>query len=295
MTKIIIDSTSDLPEDIIERYDIDILPLRIFINDKEYLDKVTISVEEIYEEMRNGILTQTSLPNPKDTYELFEKYASKGKNFIFYSFSSKLSSTYETSYLIIRELEKKFPNVKMEVIDTQGGSLGSGLIALQGAILSKEGKSFEEIVEMSKESIGYVEHVFSINDLSWLLKGGRISKSSEIIGKTLNIKPILDVQDGEMIVIKKVRGEKRMLNTVLDIVQERIKEFPNQIIGIAHADDLKTALKVKDMIAKEIGDVNNIFLEKIGSVLGTHLGIGGVGVCFLNKEPNFYINNLKTI
>lgn len=295
MTKIIIDSTTDLPKDIIDRYDIDILPLRIYINGREYLDKFTICVSDVYKEMKNGILPQTSLPNPKNIYELFEKYASKGKDFIFYSFSSKLSSTYETSYLIIKELKKKFPDVNMGIIDTKGGSLGSGLIALQGALAAKKGESFDNIIKNSKQASENIEHIFSINDLSWLLKGGRISKSSEIIGRTLNIKPILEVRDGKMEVVKKARGRKKMLNTVLDMVENRIEEFPEQIIGIAHADDLKTALKMKDMIEKRIECKNGILIEKIGSVLGSHLGIGGVGVLFFNREPDLYISNLELI
>ncbi|HSH35468.1 DegV family protein [Schnuerera sp.] len=295
MTKIIMDSTSDLPESIIEEYGIDILPLRVFIRDKEYLDKVTISVEDVYDAMRKGICPKTSLPNPKKTYELFKDYATKGIDFIFYSFSSKLSSTYETCYLIIEELKKDFPDVKMDIIDTKGGSFASGLIALQGAILAKLGNKFEDIVKASKENIKYIEHIFTIDDLSWLLKGGRISKSGAIIGKALNIKPVLDVQDGKMVVIKKIRGRKRALSTVVDLVQERIKEFPNQIIGITHADDLKTALEVKDMIIDRIGNNNNILIEKIGSVLGSHLGIGGVGIFFFNKKPETYVSEVKSI
>ncbi|MCF6465528.1 DegV family protein [Clostridium sp. Cult2] len=288
MTKIIMDSTSDLPDSIIEEYDIDILPLRVYIDDKEYLDKVTITVEEVYDAMRRGICPITSLPNPKKTYDLFKKYASKGIDFIYYSFSSKLSSTYEKSYLIIQRLREEFPNVKMEIIDTKSGSFASGLIALQGAILAELGNKFEDIVKASKEQIQHIEHVFTIDDLSWLLKGGRISKSGAIIGKALNIKPILDVQEGKMIVIKKIRGRKRALNTLVDIVYQRAKEFPNQIIGITHADDLKTALEIKDMIIEKIGENSNILIEKIGSVLGSHLGIGGVGVFFFNKKPESY-------
>lgn len=293
MTKIIMDSTSDLPDGIIEKYSIDILPLRVFIKDKEYLDKVTISVEDVYDAMRKGICPMTSLPNPKKTYEAFKKYASNGIDFIFYSFSSKLSSTYETCYLIIEKLKKEFPNVKMDIVDTKAGSFASGLIALQGAILAKLGNKFEDIVKASKENIQYIEHIFTIDDLSWLLKGGRISKSGAIIGNALNIKPILDVQDGKMVVIKKIRGRKRALNTVVDLVQQRIKEFPNQIIGITHADDLKTALEIKDMIIERIGNNNNILIEKIGSVLGSHLGIGGVGVFFFNKKPDSYVNSIQ--
>lgn len=292
MTKIIIDSTSDLSDGIIKKYSIDILPLRVFIKDKEYLDKVTISVEDVYDAMRKGICPMTSLPNPKKTYEVFKKYASNGIDFIFYSFSSKLSSTYETCYLIIEKLKKEFPNVKMDIVDTKAGSFASGLVALQGAMLAKLGNKFEDIVKASKENIQYIEHIFTIDDLSWLLKGGRISKSEAIIGNALNIKPILDVQDGKMVVIKKIRGRKRALNTVVDLVQQRIKEFPNQIIGITHADDLKTALEIKDMIIERIGN-NNILIEKIGSVLGSHLGIGGVGVFFFNKKPDSYVNSIQ--
>ncbi len=294
MTKIIMDSTSDLPTDIIDRYDIDILPLRVYINDKEYLDKVTITVDQGYDLMKNGICPKTSLPNPKAIYDLFKKYASKGQDFIYYSFSSKLSSTYQTSCLIIQELRKEYPNVKMEVIDTKGGSFASGLIVLQGAKLVEAGASFEDVVKISRENVENIEHVFTIDDLSWLLKGGRISKSEELIGNALKIKPILDVQEGKMVVIKKIRGRKRALKTVVDIVQQRIKEFPDQIIGITHADDIKAALEVKDMIAEKIGN-SNVLMEKIGSVLGSHLGIGGVGVFFFNKPSNLYINEFQSI
>lgn len=288
MTKIIIDSTADLPVNIIKKYDIDILPLRVYLDDRDYLDKVTITVEEVYDAMKNGINPRTSLPSPKRTYEMFESYASNGIDFVFYSFSSKLSSTYQTCYIIIEELRQKYPNTKMEIIDTKSGSFASGLIALQGAKLAKAGANFEDIVEASKEHSECIEHIFTIDDLSWLLKGGRISKGAEIVGNVLNIKPILDVEKGKMEVIKKVRGRKKALKTVVDIFEERIKEFPNQIIGITHADDLNAALKVKDMITEKIGHTN-IIIEKIGSVLGSHLGIGGVGIFFFNKKPKVYI------
>ena len=181
----------------------------------------------------------------------------------------------------------------MDIVDTKAGSFASGLIALQGAKLAEVGTSFEDIVRASNEYSECVEHIFTIDDLSWLLKSGRINKSGAIIGSVLNIKPILDVQEGKMVVIKKVRGRKNALNTVVDIVEQRIKEFPNQTIGITHADDIKAALEVKDMIIKKTGN-NNILIEKIGSVLGSLLGIGGVGVFFFNKQPKLYINELQS-
>ncbi|NLY66378.1 MAG: DegV family protein [Tissierellia bacterium] len=290
--KIIIDSTTDLPKELIEKYDIEVLPLRVLIDDKEYTDKETISVDQVYDAMKRGICPKTSLPNPKKTYELFREYASKGIDFIFYSISSKISGTFQNASLIIEELKKEFPKVKMEAVDTLAGSIGAGLIALQGAKLAERGISFENILKISKDCIKHIEHIFTIDDLNWLLKGGRIKKTSAIIGSALNIKPILDVKNGEMRVIKKIRGRKKAIQAIVDILEERIKNFPNQIIGIAHADDFQSALEVKDMIIEKLGKNTNIIIEKIGSVLGSHLGIGGVGIFFFNQEPIEYINEL---
>lgn len=290
LTKIIIDSTSDLPEEIIKEYNMDILLLRVFIEDEEFLDKVTISVDEVYNAMRKGIYPKTSLPNPKKIYDLFKKYALKGISFIYYSFSSKLSGTYQAAHMIMEDLKKEFPHVKMAILDTKAGSIASGLIALQGAKLAKLETKFEDIIEVSKENIRNIEHIFTIDDLTCLIKGGRIKKSHAIIGNALNIKPILDVKDGEIKLIKKIRGRKKALEELVDIVCQRIKYFPNQIIGIAHADDLKTALEIKNMLVEKIGHNNSIFVEKIGSVLGSHLGIGGVGVFFFNNKSKFYVD-----
>jgi len=290
--KIVIDSTTDLSKELIEKYHIDVIPLRVLIDEREYMDKETITVEEVYESMKKGICPKTSLPSPQRLYDQFNRYASQGIDFIYDSFSSKLSGTYQAACQIIEELKKEFPRVKMAAIDTLSGSIAAGLIALQGAKLAEIGTSFERIMKISLDCIKYIEHVFTIDDLNWLLKGGRISKKSAIIGSALNIKPILDVKNGEMKVIKKIRGRKKALEAVVNIVEERIKSFPNQIIGIAHADDFETALEIKDMLIEKLGHNKNIIIEKIGSVLGSHLGIGGVGVFFFNREPECYINEL---
>lgn len=288
VTKIIMDSTSDLPKDIIDQHGIDVLPLKVLVDNEEYLDKLTISVDQVYKLMKVGICPKTSLPNPKDIYDLFKGYAAKNQDFIYFAFSSKLSSTYETCYLVIEELKKDYPHVNMGIIDSRGGSFATGLIVWQAAQLAEAGLAFQEIMDISQDNVDNVEHIFTIDDLSWLVKGGRIKKTEGVIGDALKIKPILDVQDGEMVVIKKVRGRKRALKTVVDLVAERAKEFPDQVIGITHADDYETALDVKEMIANILGH-DKILIEKIGGVLGSHLGIGGVGIFFLRKPAKEYI------
>lgn len=288
MIKIIVDSTCDLPQDIMDLYDIKMLPLRISVNGKEYIDKVTMQVDKVYDAMRSGVIPKTSQPSPADMYNLFREYCIKGYNFFYLAFSSKLSGTFQTASLIIEELKEKYSQIKMEVIDSKGGSTGTGLIALQAAKLIKDGQKFEQILKSIFDLRDHVEHIFTITDLSWLIKGGRISKAAGMIGNILDVKPILDVNDGIMEVIKKVRGKKKALSAIVDIVEERIKNFPDQIIGISHADDLKTAQTLIDAIKDKLGD-KKVIINKIGSVLGSHLGIGGVGVFFFNKKPDFYV------
>lgn len=293
MIKILVDSTCDLPDSIIKKYDIRVLPLRVLLEGKEYLDKKTIQVDDVYSAMRKGIVPKTSLPNPKDIYDIFDEYCTKGYDFIYLAFSSVLSGTYGLAKSIIEEFRSKYPGINMEVIDSKGGSTATGLIALQAAKLCQKcGQSFDSIVSSIQELINHIEHVFSISDLSWLIKGGRISKASGIIGNILDIKPILDVENGSMIVIKKVRGMKKALNTLVDILEERTRNCSNQIIGISHADDLKTAEKLMEIIKKRLG-CTKFMVNKIGSVLGSHLGIGGVGIFFFNeKDPDFSLSEL---
>ncbi|MFL0247479.1 DegV family protein [Candidatus Clostridium stratigraminis] len=289
MIKIIVDSTCDLPEEILEKYSIRTLPLRILIKDKEYLDKRTIKIEEVYSAMREGILPRTSQPRPKDIYNLFLEYCNKGIDFIYLAFSSALSGTFQVAESISDEFKSKFPKVKIAVIDSKGGSTATGLIALQAAKLAKAYNDFDIVVKEVSELVMHVEHIFTISDLNWLIKGGRISKTKGLLGSMLDIKPILDVKDGEMEVIQKVRGRKRALNAVVDVLEKRIQKFPDQMIGISHADDIDTANVLMEIIKKRIGN-NNFMVNKIGSVLGSHLGIGGVGVFFFNNKSKLYID-----
>ena len=284
MIKILVDSTCDLPDDIIKKYDIRVLSLRVFFEGREYLDKKNIQVDDVYSAMRRGIIPKTSLPNPKDIYDIFSEYCEKGYDFIYLAFSSVLSGTYGLAKSIIEEFISKYPRINMEIIDSKGGSTATGLIALQAAKLCEEGKEdFNSIVNRIHELANHIEHVFAIPDLKWLIKGGRISRASGIIGNVLNIIPILDVENGSMIVIKKVRGIRKALNMVVDIMGERAKNCKNQIIGVSHADDLKTAEIIIEIMKKKLG-CTRFMVNKIGSVLGSHIGIGGVGIFFFSEE-----------
>jgi DegV family protein with EDD domain len=288
MIKIIVDSSSDLPEELMNEYDIKMLSHRIYINDTEFYDKVTINAEEVYEVMKKGIIPKTSLPSPMEISKLFRQCCFEKNDFIYISISSKLSGAYQLSVFLMKDLQEQFEGIRMKAIDSKSGSTATGLIALQAAKLSSISIDFDTIVEQISELSNHIEHIFMVTDLSWLVRGGRLSRAEGMVGNILNVKPILNVKDGAVELLEKVRGRKRAIRTIVDIMEERIKDFPEQIIGISYAGDLDIALELKGMINERLGE-QDIMINKIGAALVSHLGIGGVGVFFFNKEPDLYM------
>lgn len=283
MIKILVDSTCDLPKEEMERYDIANLPLRVKIEEQDYKDKVDIQVEQVFDVMRQGIVPQTSQPSLQDIIDIFTQYGERGEDVIYLAFSSKLSGTYQTVYTFLNEIREKYPNNKFTVIDTKAGSIAIGLMAIKGAQMIEQGYPYEEIVRTIKFMAEHVEHIFTLAELSWLVKGGRISKTMGLVGNVLNIKPIIEMKNGEMQVIQKVRGQKKTLEQILNIVEERIKDYPDQMIGIAYAEDKQVVDTIETMIKERLG-AKEIITTTIGSVLSSHLGLSGVGICFFNAK-----------
>lgn len=288
MIKLIVDSICDLPEEILIKYDIEVLPLRVLINDKEYLDRVDITIDEVYDEMRKGVLPKTSQVSPGNIYELFDRNCEEGNDFIYLAFSSVLSGTCNLAKKIAEEFKEKYPERNIEVVDTKAGAIGIGVIAMQVLKLIENGVNFESIIKNTYEMVENIEHIFILEDLNWLMKGGRINKIQATLGTMLDLKPMLQVNNGYLEVIKKVRGKKKSVNTLLDLVEERIDGFTDQIIGIGHADDEEIAKEVDKAIKERFGEETKCVITKIGCVLGAHLGIGGVGVIFFKKKFDFY-------
>ncbi|MBC5629172.1 DegV family protein [Clostridium sp. NSJ-6] len=286
--KLIVDSICDLPEEIFEKYDVEVLPLRVLINDKEYLDRENITIDEVYAEMRKGVLPRTSQVSPGNIYEIFDKNCEEGNDFIYLAFSSVLSGTCNLAKKIAEEFKEKYPERNIEVVDTKAGAIGIGVIAMQVLKLIESGVGFEKIIEDTYEMVGSIEHLFILEDLNWLMKGGRINKVQATLGTMLDLKPMLQVNNGYLEVIKKVRGKKKSINMLLDLVEERMNGFTDQIIGIGHADDEDIAKEVVKAIKERFGEDAKCVITKIGCVLGAHLGIGGVGVIFFNKKFDFY-------
>lgn len=285
MIKIIADSTCDLNPELLKEFDLQILPLSITIQEKTYLDGIDIKVEEIYDIMRQGILPKTSQIPYEYIRNAFDSCAKSGTDFIYIAFSRAMSGCYNLASIIAKELQEEYPSVNMTVVDSKGGSSATGLIVLQALRLAKTGLDYSSLLKEIYFMVDHVEHIFSVADLEWLAKGGRISKPLGYVGNILNLRPWLDVEEGKMVVKGMVRGRKKAIETVAIELAKRAGKFPDQLIAINHADDLPSALELEARI-KDLLPRCTTTLCHIGGILGVHIGLKGIGVyCFNEKGP----------
>lgn len=283
--KILSDSACDLPENILEEYNIDILPIVLIKDDKEYLDKVTIDPKKVYDDMRSGDMYQTSQIPPNVFQEKFEEYAKNKEDVIYIAFSSGLSGTYQTSVFVKSSILEEYPDFKLDIVDSKAATSGFGLMVIEAVKMAKEGKTKKEILDMLEFYSNHMEHIFTVDDIEYLFRGGRVTRTQAFMGGLLNIKPVLNVEDGKLVPLEKIRGKNKVLKTMLNIIEERSKDadLKNQIIGISHGDDLESALKLKEMISERYGTTNFI-INIIGASIGAHSGPGTLAVTFLNEK-----------
>jgi DegV family protein with EDD domain len=281
--KIITDSAADLPQDIIDMYSIEVIPLRVIEGEREYLDKQSIMPKDLFAAMRKGTVYKTSQPAYPDILECFRKYAESGQSCVYLAFSSQLSGTYQTALMVQNELLEQYPAFDLAVVDTKNASFGQGLTVLRAAERACAGATKAQILEAAVFDAAHMEHIFTVDDLVYLLRGGRVSPLAAFIGGILNIKPVLDVEEGKLIPIERVRGRKKAFQRMIDIMRERGVNLDKQIIGISHGDDLEAAEQVVRLIQENFG-TSNIIVTMIGGAVGAHAGPGTLAIFFLNKE-----------
>ncbi|ANV71691.1 fatty acid-binding protein DegV [Bacillus thuringiensis] len=281
--KIITDSAADLPVELLQAYDIDLIPLRVYDEaETEYLDGVTLESVTLLQKMREGAVYRTSLPSLETFQEKFVSYAKEGNPCIYLAFSSELSGTYQSSVVIKEEVKETYADLDLEIIDTKCASLGQGLVVLEAAKIAKDGASKEDILNRVAFLMNHMEHIFTVADLQYLVRGGRLSKVAGFIGGLLNIKPILNVEEGKLVPLEKVRGKKKVLSRIVDIMEERGKDLKGQTIGITHGDDLETAEALKSLITERFG-CEVFIVNTIGAAIGAHTGPGVITLFFLNE------------
>lgn len=280
--KIYADSASDLPKSFFGENDVILFPLRVHIDEEEYEDLITIDPKQVYDEIRSGKHPKTSQASPELFMQKFTELAQSGEEGIYIALSSELSGTHNTAVMVKEQVKEEYPDLKLTIIDSKCASLGVGLLVKEAVRLRNAGDPIGQIEEKVKFMAQHMEHLFTVEDLDYLAKGGRVSKASAFIGGLLNIKPLLHVEDGKLVPIEKHRGRKKVLKRIVDMMAERGEKLHEQTIAISHADDETVALELKSAI-EEVFNPKAVEIYMIGAVIGAHTGPGTVSVFFLNK------------
>jgi len=278
--KIITDSPSDIPVDLLKKFEILDLPLSVHFDGKDFKDGVDISGHEFFEMMKNS--TKFPRTSPIPTHELigvFDKLLLEYEHVIMISLSAKGSETFHNAEVAASTVSKD----RISVIDSKGYSFGYGLIVLQAAAMVKQNIDLTEILKGVNILIGRMNSFFTLDTLEYLKRGGRISSARAAIGTLLSVKPILTVKDGEILVHTTVRGRPAVVPKMIELMKERIgsgNDLSRVTVGIGHGLNEETARVLEKEIRKEFKPKNIIFAET-GTVIGAHTGPGVIGVFFL--------------
>ena len=273
MIKIICDSISDLPIEIIEKYNIDIVPLTVIFDNKEYLAGETLTTKEFYKILRDtDIMPKTSQATYVQFKSAFEKY-DENTDIIYIAGSSTASGTYQSSMLA-----KNDGHDNVSIFDTQNLSIGSALFVIKACEMVENGCSIEEIILSLEKLKNDVEVVFSVDTLEYLKMGGRISSTKAALGNLLSIKPILEVKDGLVVQKSQVRGKKQIYSTLAKTIVEKFgKDLKSRTIIIGCGDNIEDLEIMKESLKKE-AEISNVYFVNIGCVVCSHSGPGVMGI-----------------
>lgn len=285
---IVTDSSSNLPEDIIDQHDLTVLPLTFMVDGEEYrsyLKGEKTDLSQFYTMMREGKVITTSLPNLKESRESIEALLREGRDVLYLGFSSGLSGTYQAIELLLTELAGLHPDRTVASVDTLAASLGEGLLVYYAAKMREEGASIEKVRDWVEEHKLHLAHWFTVDDLMFLFRGGRVSRTSAWAGTLLNIKPVMHVDDeGHLIPLEKVRGRKKSLKALVDhMEQTAMSPVADQTVFITHGDCLEDAEYVADLVRERFG-VSDVLINWVDPVIGAHSGPGTMALFFLASE-----------
>lgn len=280
------DSNCDMDPEYLAENEVGVIPHYYTVEEEVYGDGRELTIRQFYDALREGKKSITKASDPDVIRKRFGEYAQQGKDILHISFSSALSPAYDNIVNGANEIMAKYPEMKIIVIDTLSASLGEGIIISKAIEMKREGKSLEETVQWARENSPHLNIQFTVDDLNFLYRGGRLSRSSAILGTVIDIKPILYVnREGELVSLDKVRGRKKVLMTMVDNMAERLGEYKDKqvFIGVVHGDCEMDARYVANMITERFG-YTDIVIRPIGPSIGVHTGPGAVALIFLGDE-----------
>lgn len=281
------DSSADLNQEMVQELGVTVLPLSFTIQGKTYRnypDNREMDLPLFYDMLRAGELATTSAVNVAEYTQAVEPILQEGKDVLILAFSSGLSSTYQASVLAAGELREKYPDRKIYTVDTLCASLGQGLLVYLAVQEQRKGKSIEEVRDWAEETKLHLCHQFTVDDLHFLKRGGRISATTAVVGSMLQIKPVLHVDnEGHLINIGKARGRQASLKALVDKMEKTVTEEGRKTVFISHGDCRKDAVTVADMVRERFG-TQDIRINYVGPVIGAHSGPGTLALFYLGTE-----------
>ncbi|NLJ16364.1 MAG: DegV family protein [Clostridiales bacterium] len=285
--KIVTDSCANLTDEQIKNYDIEIVSLSYIEGDnihKSYVKGVKTDTKKFYDFARKKIPLSTSLPTQEDFSNVFKKILEQGNDILYIGFSSALSGTYQMGKLCIDDLKEKYPERKLLSVDSLCASLGQGLLVHYAVQYKNEGKSIEDTYHLVEDNKLNICHWFTVDDLFFLKRGGRLSATSAIAGSILHIKPILHVSDeGKLVPVGKVIGRKKSLDTLVDKMEKSIDKSIVQPVYISHGDCTDDAEYVAQAVRDRFG-FDAITINYVDPVIGVHSGPGTVALFFVGAK-----------
>lgn len=284
--RLVSDATLDLPNDLIEKFNIAVVPMAFTLDEQEilhYPDERNMTTEDFYNALKQGKKSATSQINPASYVEMFTPILEAGEDIFYVCFTSGLSGTYQSALIAKGMLEEDFPERRIQVIDSLCASAGQGYFVYLTALKKEEGLSFDELTEWVMAHRSRVAHWFTVDDLFHLQRGGRLSFAEAMLGSALKIKPIISVdEEGKLYVRDKVRGNKKSVEYMISKINETMDDEEHTLF-IAHGDAEERALALKEQIEART-KAENIRITKIGPIVGTHTGPGMLAVLFMKKE-----------
>jgi len=280
---IMTDSSCDLSEELIKDLELSVIQLSVRLDGKEYLNK-DIDPKEFYALLREGKEGTTSAANYTVLSNEMSKVLKEGNDILYLGFSSGLSATTNIAMNVADELRAEYPERKIYVVDTRCASLGQGLLVYCAANLRKEGKSIEEVRDYAENNKLRLCHWFTVDDLHFLKRGGRVSATTAIVGSLLQIKPILHVNwEGKLISIDKKRGRKNSVKALMERTKQDIVDPESQTLFICHGDCIEDAEELKAMLLSEL-KVKDVIIGYTGPVIGAHSGPGTLAVFYFAND-----------
>lgn len=282
-------STADLTKEYLSEHKVPFISYTYTIGDEVYTDDCDETTrQDVYRRMREGAVLNTSAINTFTYHEFFEQFVEQGKNVIFLDMTRAISSSYTFAEEAISELKEEYPDRTIINVDTKCVSGGLGML-VEGAVeLYEAGKAMEEVLEWIENNKLKIAHRFTVDDLKWLKRGGRVSNASALVGTLLSIKPVLYVpDDGSLSAVSKVRGRKAALNTVIESIRKDISNPAGMVFRINHADCYEDALYVKNALLEAFPTVKEITITGLGVVIGAHCGPGLFTIFYKadNRKP----------